>query len=104
MAMEPPMRLPHPIPYQGSKRNLVRLIAKYIPQKIETWYEPFACSAAMTLWAASKGVAKKYVIGESLIPIAELWQAILQEPALTAKKYETLWRGQRDNDFAYFNH
>src|SRR5580704_3155860 len=53
------MRLPHPIPYQGSKRSLARLIGEFVPSNVGTWYEPFAGSAAMTLWAAHRGVAKR---------------------------------------------
>lgn len=96
-------KLPHPLPYQGSKRALVPLIAPYVPAQIKTWFEPFAGSAAMTLWAAHKGVAKHYIIGESLEPIAELWRAIIDHPTKTALRYETIWRGQIANDPAYFN-
>ena len=49
----PVLRLPHPIPYQGSKRNLEPLIGRYVPADVETWFEPFARSAAMSLWAAA---------------------------------------------------
>jgi len=95
--------VPHPIPYQGSKRSLVPLIAPYIPNRVESWFEPFAGSAAMTLWAASRSIAKRYVLAESLEPIGELWRAIIRTPDKTAAKYEELWRGQRPNDFGYFN-
>ena len=96
-------RLPHPIPYQGSKRNLAPLIARYVPAKIETWYEPFAGSAAMTLWAASRGIAKQYVIGDSLEPIAELWRAIISQPKKTADRYHKIWMDQKVGDIGYFN-
>ncbi|MGH3630758.1 MAG: DNA adenine methylase [Sciscionella sp.] len=96
-------RLPHPIPYQGSKRGLAPLIAPYVPQRIETWFEPFAGSAAMTLWAAQKGIADHYVIGDSLEPIAELWRAIIASPNKTAKAYAAIWAGQKPNDLDYFN-
>lgn len=96
-------KLPHPIPYQGSKRALAPLIASYIPAQIETWFEPFAGSAAMTIWAVSKGVAKRYVIGESLDPIAQLWRAIINHPSRTASRYEQIWLGQKPGDFGYFN-
>lgn len=100
-AMNP--RLPHPIPYQGSKRNLAPLIGRYVPERVETWYEPFAGSAAMTIWAAHRGVAERYVIGESLEPIAALWRAILKEPKETADRYEKVWNGQKRGDLGYFN-
>lgn len=96
-------KLPHPIPYQGSKRALASLIAPYVPERIETWFEPFAGSAAMTIWAASQDVAKRYVIGESLEPIAQLWSAIIDHPKKTATRYADLWNGQKPNDHGYFN-
>ena len=37
--------IPHPIPYQGSKRGLAPLIGGYVPDDIDVWYEPFAGSA-----------------------------------------------------------
>jgi DNA adenine methylase len=96
-------RLPHPIPYQGSKRNLAPLINRYLPRHIDTWYEPFAGSAAMTLWAANKNLAKTYVIADSLAPIADLWKAIIDHPKQTADKYENIWNGQQQSDLGYFN-
>ena len=96
-------RLPHPIPYQGSKRNLAPLIDRYLPCKIDTWYEPFAGSAAMTIWAASKGLAKNYVIADSLAPIAELWTAIINSPLETSAKYQQVWGEQARAGADYFN-
>lgn len=95
--------LPHPIPYQGSKRSLAPLIDLYIPASIETWYEPFAGSAAMTLWAASKNTAKTYVIGEILAPMAELWRFIIEQPEMTSQRYADIWHGQTVADENYFN-
>jgi DNA adenine methylase len=97
------LRLPHPIPYQGSKRNLAPLIGQYIPTTINTWYEPFAGSAAMTIWAACRGAAKQYVIAEKLRPIAELWIAILTRSEHTARQYETVWKRQLVENFDYYN-
>lgn len=95
--------VPHPIPYQGSKRGLVPLIAPYIPSHLETWFEPFAGSAAMTLWAAQKGIGKRYILGDSLEPIVELWRAIINHPTRTAARYEEIWNGQKEGDQGYFN-
>ena len=47
----------HPIPYQGSKRRLADQILRYAPTPIQTLYEPFAGSAAITLAAAASGRA-----------------------------------------------
>ena len=57
----------------------------------------------MSLWAAYKGLAKRYVIGESLEPIAALWTFILTEPERTARKYEAVWKKQKFEDLTYFN-
>ena len=35
------MNLPHPIPYQGSKRILARFILEYFPNEVDTLIEPF---------------------------------------------------------------
>ncbi len=95
--------LPHPIPYQGSKRNLARTIGVYVPERIETWYEPFAGSAAMSLWIAANRSPRKMVIGDSLEPMAELWRAIVARPEAVAARYEAIWRGQQPDDPGYFN-
>jgi DNA adenine methylase len=94
---------PHPIPYQGSKRRLANQIGCYIPQQIETWYEPFAGSAAMTLWAAQNRRLKRIVIGESLDALAELWRQIIQAPEATAEQYRSIWLGQEASKADYFN-
>jgi len=95
--------VPHPIPYQGSKRSLAPLIGPYVPRRIETWFEPFAGSAAMTIWAASRNAARRYVIADSLEPIGRLWAAIISHPSQTAARYKEVWQGQQPNDNEYFN-
>jgi DNA adenine methylase len=98
-----PAKLPHPVPYQGSKRALAPRIGAYVPRDVEVWFEPFAGSAAMTLWALEAGIARHYVIADVLAPIAQLWQAIIDAPAVTARRYGEIWRGQRPGDRDYFN-
>jgi len=94
---------PHPIPYQGSKRKLAPMIHSVLPTTIETFYEPFAGSAAMTLYAAHHGLAKRFVIGDSLDAIIELWRSIIENPQKTSSRYAALWKGQRDDNPDYFN-
>lgn len=96
-------KLPHPIPYQGSKRKLAPMIHPVLPGKIETFYEPFAGSAAMTLYAAHHGLAKQFVIGDCLEPIIELWRSIIEAPDKTASRYAEIWSGQREDNPDYFN-
>lgn len=97
------LRLPHPIPYQGSKRNLAPLIGRYVSADIDTWYEPFAGSAAMALWAARHRNIRRFVLGDSLAPMMQLWAAILADPQGTTARYAEIWNGQRPEDAAYFN-
>ncbi len=97
------MLIPHPIPYQGSKRSLAPAIGRHVPAGIGTWYEPFAGSAAMALWAARHRNPRRIVLGESLVPMTQLWTAILADPRGTAERYAEIWAGQRPEDPAYFN-
>lgn len=96
-------KLPHPIPYQGSKRALASSIFQFVPTEIETWYEPFCGSAAMTVYAASRGAAQKYVIGDSLEPIVKLIKNIVEDPGLVSSQYQKIWLGQGNDNPGYFN-
>lgn len=97
------LRLPHPIPYQGSKRLLAPLVGRYVPADIQTWYEPFAGSAAMALWVARHRRPRRIVLGDSLAPMMQLWAAILADPRGTAARYAETWTGQTPGDATYFN-
>jgi DNA adenine methylase len=98
-----PAKLPHPVPYQGSKRMLAPRIGAHVPRDVEVWFEPFAGSAAMTLWALDARVARHYVIADVLAPIAGLWQAIMDSPTATARRYDEIWRGQQQGNRDYFD-
>lgn len=100
---KPMQKIPHPIPYQGSKRNLAPLIGNYVPRDIEVWYEPFAGSAAMSLWMLVRNPPKRVVLGDSLEAITQLWQNILARPEFVASRYRNIWNGQLDGDADYFN-
>ncbi len=95
--------LPHPLPYQGSKRKLAPAIAQYLPADIDTFYEPFAGSAAMTIYAAHRRLASRFVIADSLEPMIALLRAIVEEPEATARSYGKLWAGQQDGDADYYD-
>ncbi len=86
--------IPHPIPYQGSKRNLAADILRYFPPKFDTLYEPFAGSAAITIAAAASGLGKRYSINDLNKPLMDLWHAIIETPEKITVEYEHLWRGQ----------
>ena len=91
------MRVPHPIPYQGSKRNLASAILEYFPGDISAVIEPFAGSAAVTLAAAARDLAARFVINDRNEPLINLWRAIIDAPDRLARQYTALWEAQRDN-------
>lgn len=97
------MRLPHPIPYQGSKRNLAPLIGRHIPKPTCVMFEPFAGSAAMTIYAAQHGLAKRFVLGDALEPLVSLWKLIVDSPRKASGRYREVWLGQEEADEKYFN-
>ena len=97
------IRLPHAVPYQGSKRSLAPLIAPYFPRNIQTLYEPFSGSAAMSIYAAHHNLARRFVIADSLAPMVELLTAIVERPASVAAAYSERWHGQKPDDREYFN-
>jgi len=88
------MRIPHPIPYQGSKRNLAEAILNFFPADVSVLYEPFAGSAAVTLAAAFHLKAKRYYINDINRPLMDLWSSIVLKPEETYKKYANIWNGQ----------
>lgn len=90
--------VPHPIPYQGSKRRLAPAILSHIPRAgYSRLVEPFAGSAAITLAAASQNKFVSYVIADALEPLARLWRVILDDPEAVASQYETLWHREYAN-------
>src|SRR5271166_2094755 len=84
--------VPHPIPYQGSKRLLAPAILAHMPRgNYVRLVEPFAGSAAVTLAAATQTRFKSYVIADVLPPLAEIWRQIIADPEPLAAEYESLW-------------
>ncbi len=96
--------VPHPIPYQGSKRRLAPAILSHIPANRYTrLVEPFAGSAAVTLAAASRTKFSSYVIGDALEPLIRLWKIVIDSPREAADEYETLWLRERQKPIdAYY--
>ncbi len=73
--------VPHPIPYQGSKRNLAPVVLSYFPANVSRLVEPFAGSAAISLAAAFRGAADRFWINDAHAPIVDLWREIVDRPA-----------------------
>jgi len=97
------LKVPHPIPYQGSKRNLAPAILGYFPERVGTLIEPFVGSAAITLAAAARGAAERYLINDLNQPLVDLWRAIIESPEKLARQYEALWRAQHEDRREYYD-
>ncbi len=88
------MGIPHPIPYQGSKRGLARTILSFFRETVERLIEPFAGSAAVSPAAAYQNKACGFVLNDANIPLVNLWDDIIARPDEIAERYERLWQGQ----------
>ncbi|RNM08868.1 DNA adenine methylase [Dickeya undicola] len=98
------MRVPHVIPYQGSKRKIAGDILNNIDFNVDgRLFEPFAGSAAITLSAASQEIANGYVIGDKYEPLIDLWKAIIDSPDKVANAYESLWIDQLNDPKMFFS-
>jgi DNA adenine methylase len=97
------MKIPHPIPYQGSKRNLADEILKFFPFDIETLYEPFAGSAAITIAAANQNLARDFVLNDLNEPLINLWRDIINNHAEISFRYTKLWNAQLGNEREFYD-
>jgi DNA adenine methylase len=95
--------VPHPIPYQGSKRNLAPLILSYFPAHVARVVEPFAGSAAISLATAYKRRADRFVINDAHGPIIDLWREIIDRPEELAEQYRQLWKAQLGREREYYD-
>ncbi len=93
-----------PIPYQGSKRQLAPRICALFPRDIDTIYEPFAGSAAITIYAAHRKLAKRFVIGDVYPELVRLWDLIINKPGEVSASYRSLWNEQFTVGDSHFNH
>jgi DNA adenine methylase len=96
------MKLPHPIPYQGSKRNLADKILPYFPTKINKLIEPFAGSAAMTVASAYYCKANHFIINDINEPLINLWDKIINNPEELVREYHHIWTKQIGREEAYY--
>lgn len=97
-----PLKL-QPIPYQGSKRQLAPRICNLFSERVETLYEPFAGSAAVTLYAARYNLARHFLIGDVFPELIELWDLIINSPETAAARYREIWNAQFKEGVGHFN-
>ena len=96
------MSIPHPFPYQGSKRRIAATILRCFPDEIDTLYEPFCGSAAITIAAAYGSKARRFVINDSNGPLMTLWEWIIERPLELVAGYRHLWEAQTGQEKEYY--
>jgi DNA adenine methylase len=96
-------RIPHPIPYQGSKRFLAVKILSYFPSHVQRLVEPFAGSAAISLAAAYCGIADSFWLNDAHVPLIDLWRKILDNPRRLSGQYRSLWQEQAGREREYYD-
>ena len=94
--------LPHPIQYQGSKRNLAPIILRYFPKAVNRLVEPFAGSAAISIAAAAKGLVQRYWINDLNHALTELLELVAEKPEELSDFYEQLWNHQHPDSIDQF--
>ncbi len=96
------MAVPHPIPYQGSKRALARSILAILPLDSGRLVEPFAGSAALSLAAAYSARARSFVLNDANQALIALWEVLVQQPEELAAAYAEIWTAQHGRERSYF--
>lgn len=96
-------KAPHPIPYQGSKRNLAPSILGYFPKETKRLFEPFAGAAAVSIAAALHRKAHSFVLNDINTPLMDLWMQIIDSPETIAVAYMELWEKQSGKEREYYD-
>ena len=97
------MSVPHPIPYQGSKRKLAPAILAFFPRTAELLIEPFAGSAAVSIAALYSGRTQFVYLNDLNEPLIQLWDKIVREPGNVAAEYRKLWNEQLGKEREYYD-
>lgn len=97
------MEIPHPIPYQGSKRKLAPAILSFFPKKVALLIEPFAGSAAISLAALYSKKVDYVYLNDLNKPLMELWENIINKPEKMASEYRQLWNQQNGNERKFYD-
>ena len=96
------MQVPHPFPYQGSKRAIARHILPFMPPGAARVVEPFCGSAAVSIAAAARNLAPRFWLNDMDSALMDLWAWILDRPDELASEYERLWREQHPRRKEFF--
>ncbi len=96
-------RIPQPIPYQGSKRNIAQQIMIAFPKQFGSLIEPFAGSAALSVATAYYRKANQFYLNDLNKPLMDLLDKIVNQPAQIANAYEDLWNAQSGRERAFYD-
>ena len=94
--------IPHPIQYQGSKRNLAPSILTYFPKQAFRVVEPFSGTAAISVGAAALRISRRYWVNDINEPLVRLLRAIIEEPEKTAAAYRAIWNEQHGESIEHY--
>lgn len=95
--------IPHPIPYQGSKRNIAKSILSFFPGKVKKLIEPFGGSAAISIASAYYNTATKFIINDLNEPLILLLKEIVENPQNISDNYRKIWMKQLGNERNYYD-
>jgi DNA adenine methylase len=94
--------LPHPVQYQGSKRNIAAHILKFLPHKIERLVEPFAGTGAISIATAAQQNARNFWLNDLNEPLIELFKLIIEHPDDIADAYTNIWNEQSLDSIGHY--
>jgi DNA adenine methylase len=95
--------IPHPFPYQGSKRKIApQIIERCQLSSINCVVESFAGTAAITLALLHLGIVDNAVINDKNEHIYLLWKEIHDNPSQLCDLYEYHWNNQLSDPKGYF--
>lgn len=98
------MEIPHPFPYQGSKRVIADAIMAHFPREFDRLVEPFAGAAAITLATARYGRAKTFLLNDINKALIDLWLEIINNPEDLADAYGKLWMDQKGRERIFYDY
>jgi DNA adenine methylase len=81
-----------------------QILAYVEGRRFRRLYEPFAGSGAVTIAAARTDLAGEYRLSDTLAPLMEIWQRMMDAPTKLADEYEAIWQAQHTGDsLEHFN-
>jgi DNA adenine methylase len=85
--------------WAGGKRSLVPRILKELPERIETYYEPFVGGAAVFMALAEEKRFKRAVITDKNALLIELYQVVRDDLGKLLKKLEALQEQTSEDEY-----